>query len=128
VVAGNNHTLTVRKTLEAKSTTANGFFDGTTDLTACNVVLVTALKTRNSSVDDGQGTNNVTYNGSFTATNATMLADDSGGNEIFCRCVDTSPADGTCDGTPTCVTAPSLSGATITPTQDLIPIPMAACG
>jgi hypothetical protein len=128
VVAGNNHTLYVRKTIEAKGTTANCFFDGTVDLSACNITLVTALKTRNSNVDTGLGTNFVTYNGSYTATNATMLADDSGGNEIYCRCVDTSPADGTCDGTPTCVTAPSLSGATITPTQDLIPIPMAACG
>jgi hypothetical protein len=127
-VAGNNHTLTVRKTLDAKSTTSNALFDGTTDLSACNVVLIGALKTRDTSVDTGMGENDVTYNGTFNATNATMLADDSGGNFIFCRCVDTSPADGTCDSPPTCVSPPTLTGATLTPTQVITPIMMGACG
>jgi len=126
--AGNNHTLTVRKTLEAKSTTDNALFDGTTDLSACNVVLIGAVKTRNTAVDTGFGENDVTYKGTFNATNATMLADDSGGNLIFCRCVDTSPADGTCDSPATCVSPPTLTGATITPTQVITPIIMAACG
>ncbi len=137
VTGGTNHTVTITKILDARSTSSAGFFDGDLSVEACNVTLSSpgVLKTRNTNV--GSGRNFVTYRNSYTLGSSTsMLADDpaavscspasSSGNFIYCRCPDTSPADGACDSS-TCVTSPTLTG-TVTPTALICPIPLPACG
>jgi fibronectin-binding autotransporter adhesin len=136
VTGGDNHTVTISKTLDARSTSNAGFFDGDIFVAGCNVsVPATAgvLKTRNTNV--GAGRNFVTYKGSFTIAGSS-LADDpaatscttpSSGNIFRCRCVDTSPADGVCDSPARCVSNPTTTGATINPTALICPIPLPAC-
>ena len=119
IVAGSANTLTVSNTLQAISTTNNGDRDGAIYVGgACTITITGSLKTRN---QPGGGHNTIEYLGSLTATGATLLAGDLGGNSIACPCVDVSPADGVCDAPPTCAQSPSLSGATINPSPVIAP-------
>jgi hypothetical protein len=135
VTAGTNHTISLTKTLDARSTTTNGGFDGDIALNACNVSVTTAsggMKTRNTSV--GGGSNTVTYQGTYSLGSGTLMSSDdpaatvcggTGSNRIYCRCADAN-VDGICD-TNACVSAPTLTGS-VTPTALVCPTVMPACG
>lgn len=125
------HNLTVSGSIEGKSSNG-GLYDSQVDLSACNLAITStgSVKTRNTMV--GGGVSSIVYAGSFSAVpGSIVMADDpvdDGGNFVFCRCVDTSPADGVCDTTPaTCATAPATSGAPITPSITVTPIALPAC-
>jgi hypothetical protein len=126
---GCSDTITVASTshLEADGSGTNAT-DGTIEVEGWNISVSGVLDSRNSGLVDGSGINALTYGGTLTtAGGSSLLADDTadgGANEIYCRCVDTSPADGTCDSPAACVSNPSLSG-TVTPAQTLIPFPIA---
>ncbi len=130
IEAGSNHTLTVNSTsrIEADSTGTDAS-DGSITMTACNISQSGALDTRNGNLDSG--TNTFTYQGTMTCSaGSSTLADDpanSGENRAYCRCVDTSPADGTCDTPLTCVSNPTCSG-TVTPSLSVSPVALPACG
>jgi len=92
-------------------------------LSACNITVSGVIDTRDSDVF---GNNTFVYAGTFTQnSSSSMSADDFLGNTIFCRCVDTSPANNVCDSS-TCVSAPTLSGSA-TPTVLTIPASLPAC-
>jgi hypothetical protein len=97
--------------------------DGTISLTACNMTVSGDIDTRN--LDSGE--NDFDYAGMFTQNSGSvLLADDDGGNNFFCRCVDTSPADGVCDTPASCVNPPTLNG-TVTPSATFFPLIRASC-
>jgi hypothetical protein len=132
IAAGTNHTLSVKKLLEATAANA-GAADGTILIgPACNVSLTDTVRTRNTSV--GFGLNDISYRGTMTLTSGDSLladnpaathCDDAVGNIIRCRCPDAN-ANGVCDSM-TCVSSPTLSG-TVTPTALVCPTVMPACG
>ncbi|MGH7788136.1 MAG: hypothetical protein ACRERC_14785 [Candidatus Binatia bacterium] len=99
--------------------------DGLVYLTGCDMTIKGDVDTRNTSLDSGS--NAFDYAGTFTQnTGSTMLADNDGANDVLCRCIDTSPADGVCDTPATCVSAPTFNG-TVTPAASIIPVPRASC-
>lgn len=135
ITGGTNHTVTISQLLAARSTSSTGWFDGGIAVSACNVTVTNTgiLRTRNTSV--GSGTNVIDYQGTLTVAGS-ALADDPAagscasplsGNVFACRCVDTTPADGTCDTPLACVSNATTTGATITPTALVCPVMMAAC-
>lgn len=99
--------------------------DGSINLTGCSITIKGDLDTRNTNLTGG--TNTFDYGGTF-AQNAgsSMLADDDGANDVYCRCPDTAPADGVCDSA-TCVSPPTFNG-TVTPAANVIPYARASCG
>jgi cysteine-rich repeat protein len=116
--------IDVSSTLDVRSTSSNGFFDGSITLgPACDIRLSGVLRARNPSLFGG--TVSVQYRGSFDASGATMEAD-AGGNVIECRCADLG-ADGACGTPPQCESPPVLSGATVTPPAEILPIPLGPC-
>ena len=132
ISAGSNHTLSVKKALEAKTANNSASADGSVVLAACNISVTQDIRTRN--VNVGDGSTQIDYQGTMTLTAGdTISADDPmatscndlRGNVIFCRCPDANE-DGACDAA-SCVTAPTLSG-TLTPTALLCPRAMAPCG
>jgi hypothetical protein len=96
--------------------------NGVIDISACNIVLEGVLDTRVPGLVEGGGTNFLTYYGQLmSSVGSALFADDPidlGRNSITCRCVDTSPADGTCDTPASCVSPPILNG-TVTPMQTI---------
>ena len=115
--------ITVQSTSRLESdSTGTDATDGTISLSACNITVAGDVDTRN--LDSGS--NYFGYAGTFTQNGGSSLLADTAGNIFACRCVDTSPADGTCDTPAACVSAPSLSG-TVTPAATLSPLSRAAC-
>src|SRR5262249_213380 len=95
IEAGTNGTIQITRTIEA-TTTTNGLFDGVISLgPACNVVISGTLHTRTPQVPDGLGTAFIEYHGSLNLANGRLLSD-TGGNQIFCKCVDNN-GDRVCD-------------------------------
>jgi hypothetical protein len=125
------HTVTVQSTsrIEADGSGADAS-NGAIDISGCNIVVEGAIDTRNTSLDGGGGTNSFVYDGNMSSTvGSSILADDVadfGANSVTCRCVDTSPADGTCDTPLTCASPPSLLG-TVTPAIDITYLPSPGC-
>ncbi|MBI4516042.1 MAG: hypothetical protein HY699_09540 [Deltaproteobacteria bacterium] len=116
--------VTANSRLEADSSGTDAS-DGTVEVSGCSVTHSGVFDTRNTNLDSG--TNIVRYRNNFTANaGSSMLADDDGGNLIYCRCVDTTPADGVCDTPAACVNSPTLNG-TVNPAATIIPTAMAAC-
>lgn len=110
--------------IEADSTGTDAS-DGYIDFSGCNITVAGDIDTRNTSLDSG--TNTFDYGGTFVQNSgSTILADDDGGNDFNCRCVDTSPADGICDSPATCANAPTLNG-TVTPAANINKVARAAC-
>lgn len=120
-----NITQEATSRIEADSTgtdASNGFIE----MSACNMTMKGDVDTRNMSLDD-VGQNDFDYGGTFTQNNGSVIqADDSPGNNFYCRCVDTSPADGTCDTPNACVSPPTLNG-TVNPAASIFYIARAAC-
>src|SRR5262249_25545609 len=116
----------ITRTIEA-TTTTNGLFDGVISLgPACNVVISGTLHTRTPQVPDGLGTAFIEYHGSLNLANGRLLSD-TGGNQIFCKCVDNN-GDRVCDPPATCVQTPSGTGqATLTPPIVFMPIVTLPC-
>jgi hypothetical protein len=128
VAGGNNHTVTVASTsrIEADSSGTDAS-NGEIDFSACNIDISGALDTRNTQLDDF-GANTFTYNGDFDSRSGSqLLADDGGGNNVYCKCVDDVSPFGTCDSPATCESPPAFAG-TVNPTATIIPIPLPACG
>ncbi len=121
-----NITIQSTSRLEADSAGTDAS-DGWTSFVGCNITVAGDVDTRNTNLQ--WGTNGFDSAGVFTQNSgSSILADDDGGNDVYCRCVDTTPADGTCDGTtPTCVTAPTFGG-TVTPAANVHPAPRQSCG
>jgi hypothetical protein len=129
---GSAHTLSIQNTsrIEADSTGTDAS-DGYVDIWACNISIAGVVDTRNTNLTGGGGWTDLTYPGTFTAaSSSSLLADDAvdgGANAVYCRCIDTTPADGVCDTPATCVSSPTFNG-TVTPAADIIPIAMTPCG
>jgi hypothetical protein len=129
--SGSGHTLTIQNTsrIEADSAGTDAS-DGYIDAWACNISIAGVLDTRNTNLSGAGGFNDLTYAGTLTtASGSSVLADDVvdlGSNTIYCRCVDTSPADGICDTPATCASPPTIGG-TMTPAADIVPMVMSAC-
>lgn len=118
-------TVTSTSRIEADSTGTDAT-DGSVDFSGCTVTIDGDVDTRNTSLDSGA--NSIDYGGALTqGASSDLLADDDGGNACFCRCVDTTPADGVCDTPATCVNPPTLNG-TVTPAMTCIPVVRPACG
>ena len=136
VAAGPNGTITISGTLDARAqpVTGGGAVDGTIVVgPACDVLLSGSLRTDGAS----GGSNIVKYRNSFDVRGGTMRADSDrspapalqAGNLIECGCPDTSPADGVCDGPPSCATSPLVSsGTSIIPGEQDRPRPLGPCG
>jgi hypothetical protein len=125
IAAGTNHTLTVQNTSRIETdASGSGSADGLIDLSACNISISGTLDSRN----NDSGANDMTYRGTLSAASGSnLLADNDGGNNIFCRCVDVATPIGTCDTPLACVSNPTLSG-TVNPAATTTPILLAACG
>jgi hypothetical protein len=95
--------------------------DGTTTLVGCSMTVKGVVDTRNLT----DGTNAFDYAGTFTQNSGSNILA-SASNDFFCRCVDTSPADGVCDTPATCASPPTLNG-TVNPAATLIPVIRATC-
>lgn len=127
--------VTISQTLDARSTSSAGWSDGTIAVAGCDVAVTSTgmMRTRNTNV--GGGLNLLTYRGTLGIAGS-ILADGpaaascstpTSGNVFYCRCVDTSPADGNCDMPIACVSNPSTGGSTMTPAPLICPIPMPPC-
>ncbi|MBI3782308.1 MAG: hypothetical protein HY270_02790 [Deltaproteobacteria bacterium] len=128
VIAGRPNTITISRTLDVRAVSADGGSDGTINVgPTCNVRLSGTLNARNTAL--AFGANSVEYAGSFSASGATLLADDLGsmsGNFANCRCIDAN-LDGICDQPLQCATVPVITGATLNPSLSLAPVLQAAC-
>jgi len=125
ILIGTEGDITVASTsrIEADSTGTNAS-DGTITLSACDITIAGDIDTRSGDVF---GYSDFIYAGTFTQNNGSALwADDALGNDVFCRCIDTSPANGVCDAPAACVSNPTLNGSA-TPSVTLVPMSMASC-
>jgi filamentous hemagglutinin len=150
IEAGQNATITVASTstIDTRSTASSGRWDGTITVgPACGVTLPGFLRTRNTAltakcsnnssitcVTDADcglgkclaGKNFVRYRGTLNATNGRMDADNApGGNFLQCRCANMK--NSICGLPLACQSAPTLTGATITPAATIQPLAMGAC-
>jgi hypothetical protein len=122
IVVSSSGTLSITKTLEARSTANDGAHNGLIRLYACAVSLTGHLKTRNPA---GSGANVIRYATTFTGSGSMLADDDTGpieGNRFECGCVD-ADANAVCDTPVTCASAPTTTGMTITPSPHTHPVP-----
>ncbi len=125
--AGVGGTLTISKVVEATATDA-GLFDGDIQLgPACKVVITGTVRARNPKLaSPGFGSTLIIGTGTIDLTQATLLADSNGSNEVDCRCVDTNN-DEVCDAG--CAVSPTgLGSASANPAIVLVPLPLPPCG
>lgn len=125
---GSSDTLTLRSTsyIQADSGgTDPSTSDGTVDLSGCNIDVSGVVDTRNIYLSGGA--NSFSYAGTFvTNAGSSLLANDDGGNNVSCRCVDAN-ADSICDLPLTCANALPTFNGTVTPDATITPVMMPAC-
>jgi hypothetical protein len=109
ITAGTTLDIRSASRIEADSS-GTGATDGEIQLSACTINIAGDVDAQNSALAPS-GAITIKYQGALTVqSGSSMLADMGEGIFIGCRCVDSNPADGTCDTPASCVSSPSFVG------------------